>query len=75
MWNISFHKGHEDYDKTNHFVVDTNILQILVVWQYMKQYALTIACLTWWWNLHENPWIIERCPKHIIENLTKYIVI
>ena len=36
MWNIGFYKGYKYYNKAYYFMVDTNILQIVVVWQYMK---------------------------------------
>ena len=36
MWIIAYNKAYKDCDKTYYFVVDTSMLQILLVWQYMK---------------------------------------
>ena len=42
MWNIAYDKAYKDCHKTNYFVVDTSMLQILLVWQYMKRKSASI---------------------------------
>ena len=42
MWIIAYNKAYRDCDKAYYFVVDTSMLQILLVWQYMKRESASI---------------------------------
>ena len=42
MWIIAYNKAYRDCDKAYYFVVDTSMLQILLVWQYMKRKSASI---------------------------------